>query len=571
MRNRVLILACLAVSCLAGAVGQAAQANQETAVTPDVAASIDAMLSGVYKAGEPGAAVIAVKDGRVVFRKGYGMGNLELDVPIKPEMVFRIGSVTKQFTAGAIMILAEQGLLTPQDDITRFLPDYPTRGQRITIEHLLTHTSGIRNYTNFPEWPSRMRLDLTLPALIDSFKSQPTEFGAGERFNYSNSGYILLGAIIEKASGQSYEDFLRRQIFEPLGMSHSYYGSTSPIIPSRVSGYDKQAGAFVNASYLSMTQPYAAGSLLSSVDDLARWDEALSTEKLLKKSSLERIFTPFKLTNGESTDYGYGWSIGAQDGFPLYEHGGGINGFLCHVMRMPENHVYVALLSNNASPTQVPGLLARRIAGLLIGRPVKDSVAIKLDTKVLEAYVGVYKAGREFRIITQEDGQLYSQRTGGPRFPIYPESETDFFFKNSLARLSFVKEPSGRVTQMIVEQNGKKEVAPRTDQTVPGTRHTVPVDLALYDLYVGRYEIEPDRILVIVREGDHLMAQATGQEKLEIFPESDDTFFLTEVDARITFVRDAEGKVTNLVLRQNGQETTAMRAAQAGHQAGPRP
>src|SRR5215216_3458781 len=189
----------------------------------DVISEIDALLQAAYQPNEPGAAVIALKDQQPVFRKGYGLANLELHVPITPDTVFRLASVTKQFTAVAILMLMEQGKLALQDPITRFLPDYPTHDHTITVEHLLTHTSGIRSYTDMPEWPPLWRKDFSVGELIDSFKDQPMQFAPGTRWAYNNSGYVLLGAIIEQLSGLSYAQFVQQHIFEPLGMRQSYY------------------------------------------------------------------------------------------------------------------------------------------------------------------------------------------------------------------------------------------------------------------------------------------------------------------------------------------------------------
>ncbi len=244
--------------------------------------TIDNLVRETYKPGEPGAAVIVVKDGRIIYRQGRDMANLELGVPIEPHMVFRIGSITKQFTAVATLILTEQGKLAIDDPVTRFLPDYPMQGHLITIEHLLSHTSGIKSYTDIPELWASSRNDFTVQQIIDSFKNRPMDFAPGEGWAYNNSGYVLLGAIIEKSSGLTYEQFIQQNIFDRLGMRHSYYDDPVRVIPHRVSGYSKGPNGYANATYLSMTLPYAGGALASTVDDLAIWDAALHTEQLVK-------------------------------------------------------------------------------------------------------------------------------------------------------------------------------------------------------------------------------------------------------------------------------------------------
>ncbi len=297
-----------------------------------------------------------VKDGQVVYRKAVGMASLELGVPLQPDMVFRLGSITKQFTAAAVMLLVEQGKIGLKDPIDKYLSGYPMQGHVITVEHLLTHTSGIQSYTDIPGWvTSRVMNEMTVQELVDGFKKEPMQFAPGEQYRYNNSGYVLLGAIIEKVSGKPYEAFVTEAIFKPLGMTGTYYGSNEPIIRKRAQGYTGPADKAANARYLSMTQPYAAGSLVSTVDDLARWDAALYTEALLKKPALEQMWTAFKLINGTSTNYGYGWGVSTLRGRRSIDHGGGIFGFSTYGLRVPDDRVYVAVLCNSDNPKTSPG------------------------------------------------------------------------------------------------------------------------------------------------------------------------------------------------------------------------
>ena len=272
------------------------------------------MLAEAYKPEAPGAAVIVSRDGETLIRRAYGMANLELGVRMRPEMVFRVGSVTKQFTAVAILMLVQEGKLALEDEIMAFLPGYPVQGRRITIEHLLTHTSGIKSYTALPTFPSFKRKSHKPAELIDLFKDEPFDFAPGEKFLYNNSGYVLLGAIIEAVTGLGYADFLRQRIFEPLGMSRTAYGYPGPIMPGRVPGYAWTGGGFQNADYLSMTVPYAGGALVSCVDDLARWNTALDAEEVLPREWLGRAWTRAKLSNGDPVDYGFGWAVSERHG-----------------------------------------------------------------------------------------------------------------------------------------------------------------------------------------------------------------------------------------------------------------
>ena len=308
--RRFVLAAAAPVLLLAAAV--LAAAGPET--KEDLAGRLDRIFAEAYPATGPGAAVIVVRSGKTVLRKGYGLANIELSVPVAPEMVFRIGSVTKQFTAAAILKLVEAGKLSLSDEIGRFLPDYPAPGRRITVEQLLNHTSGIRSLTGMPAWASHTREDWTPAQLIAFFQNEPLDFEPGTGWKYNNSGYVLLGAIIEKVSGKRYEDFLAETIFRPLGMERTRYGSDAPIIPGRVEGYQRTPGGIVNAPYLSMTQPYSAGALVSTVDDLARWQAALDRDGLLSAESRRRMWTPVTLPDGTGTRYGFGWESGATKG-----------------------------------------------------------------------------------------------------------------------------------------------------------------------------------------------------------------------------------------------------------------
>jgi D-alanyl-D-alanine carboxypeptidase len=216
------------------AVAAEARTSVDSALT-----GIDSMLTALYPAADPGAAILVARDGQVLMRKAYGAASVELGVPLRPEHVFRLGSITKQFTAVAVLMLVDEGRVSLDDEVTKYFPGYPTHGRRITVEHLLTHTSGIRSYTRMPTYVAGMRRDLTTDELIAVFRDQPMDFAPGESWNYNNSGYALLGGIIQKVSGMSYADFIRTRIFEPLGMRNSYYETASAIIPGRVPGYDR--------------------------------------------------------------------------------------------------------------------------------------------------------------------------------------------------------------------------------------------------------------------------------------------------------------------------------------------
>jgi CubicO group peptidase (beta-lactamase class C family) len=428
--------------------------------------NIDSFLKLKYKVDSPGTAVLAVKDGKVVYRKAVGMANMELGVPIKPDMVFRIGSITKHFTAAAIMMLVEEGKIKLDDEITKYLPKFPTKDTRITIHHLLNHTSGIKSYTSMKSFFKMMRKDMKVQEIINVSKNEQRDFKPGESWLYNNSGYIILGAIIEKVSGKSYEEFIDEKIFKPLNMNSSYYGSHSRIIPNRVAGYSAAKEGFQNAAYLSMRLPYAAGSLLSNVDDLWTWTKALHSGKVVSQKSFAAMTAPTTTTDGEKTDYGYGLSVEPIAGFKQVEHGGGINGFLTQIIYLPEQKVFVAVLNNCTGKLPVPSYVAQWITLLLCDKlPIERKAAV-LDTKILDEVVGFYKIDeRDTRIITREGNQLFWAWEGGPPQKLYGTKDLEFFYDNSFSYFTLERNKKGKVLNMISHRlSGETKIATKTNK-----------------------------------------------------------------------------------------------------------
>jgi CubicO group peptidase (beta-lactamase class C family) len=524
-----------------------------------LALKIDTLLDKTFKAGEPGAALLVKKDGRVMHRKGYGTADLELGIPIEPDMSFRLGSITKQFTAVSILMLEETGKLSVKDPIEKFLPDFPTQGRTITIENLLTHTSGVVDYTSLAEWLPLWRKDMSVSDIIGLFKDKPPDFAPGEHWKYSNSGYILLGAIIEKASGETYENFVQKNIFGPLGMKHSYYGSASRVLSRRIPGYGRDRSGFFNAPCISMTQPYAAGSLLSSVDDLALWNEALLANTLVKKESLERAWAPFKLNDGTSTGYGYGWSISDYQGHRLIEHGGGIMGFSTYGMLFPEDRALILLLTNSAIEDRAPAPFAEKIADLVLGIAPKELKAVPLGEKDLSPLLGVYADWEKTKIsISREGTKVFAQISGGAKREIVALSPLEFAYTDRPTRLAFEKNAAAEIVGLTVRgRSGMPDKFVRTAAPLPSERKVAAVDPKIYDRYIGEYTLTPEFILSVTVENGTLMAQATGQPKVQLFPESETSFFLKVVDAQVEFQVDQAGKVTGLVLTQGGQKIPA--------------
>lgn len=339
----------------------------------ELAQQIDQLLKKYAEYGQFNGSALVAEQGKPIYKKGFGMANMEWDIPNAPNTKHRLGSITKQFTAMLILQLAEQGKLKLDVPITTYLPDYPKgNGDQITIHHLLTHTSGIPNYTSFPNFFKDLSKNYYSPAdFVKQFSGMPLEFKPGEKFAYSNSGYFLLGYIIEKVSGKTYETCLQENIFTPLHMNDSGFDHSEKILKNRAAAYEKNGDGYVNAAYIDMNLPYAAGSMYSTVEDLYLWDQALYTEKLLPAKSRDLLFAHHIAARGGH--YGYGWSVAEADGIKpnakitITEHGGGINGFNTIISRITTDRNLVVLLNNTGGAPLDE--MNRAIRNILYGKP----------------------------------------------------------------------------------------------------------------------------------------------------------------------------------------------------------
>jgi len=548
---------CVAVLVLLGAPAVHAQeATKAAQAAQSIEAKLDASVGANYKPTEPGATVIVVKDGKTLLRKAYGIADTAGMQPMRPEMVLRLGSITKQFTAVAILMLLDEGKLALSDDITRFFPDYPTKGKKITVEHLLTHTSGIASYTSRQEYVLNMGRDMTVAQMIDSFKNEPLDFEPGSAYRYNNFGYFLLGAIIEKVSGMPYAKFLEQRIFVPLGMKDTAYEGFERSKTPHAAGHMPGAQGFEHSAPLSMTQPYAAGSLVSSVDDLARWDAAVSQGRLLKPASWQRALTPYTLSDGKSTGYGYGWQVGTLQGVPVVSHGGGINGFSTYALRVPEQKVFVAVLSNAEGGLANPGAVASKAAAIAIGKPFREFKEVALDAATLDRYVGVYEVEKGVTRTFRREGEvLVMQRSGRPPMRLKAFSQNGFYIPDGFDWFEFAQDGKGKAGSVTQYVDGKEMKQPRIGEA-PSERAAVKIANDAYDKRAGRYQLAPGFVLELSRDGDRYYAQATGQGKLEIFAASDTVFFARAVEAEVRF----DGADSSyLVLHQNGRQTRAPR------------
>lgn len=337
---------------------------QGTAVanTNEMINKIDNLLIEKFQPNDTGAVFLVAKDGVPIYRKAFGKANIELDVEMKTNNVFQIGSMTKQFTAVSILILHEQEKLDVNDKVAKFLPNYPN-GENITLHHLLTHTSGIKDFTKMKALWAVAKKDHSPQELVDFFKSAPVDFKPGEQFKYNNSGYALLGHIIELVSTETYEDFVEKYIFNAIGMNDSRYANDREVIPNRAYGYHNK-GKYTNRLMVSLSIPYSSGSLMSTADDMLIWQQAINKNLLVKQSTIDMALSKYTLNSGEQISYGYGWHLKDLNEVAIREHGGSVFGFKSMGVYIPSLNVYVIGLTNCDcnSPTQI----TRDIAALFI-------------------------------------------------------------------------------------------------------------------------------------------------------------------------------------------------------------
>ncbi len=545
-----LVLTSLIPLC-AQAPASATQAGAAAQAAPDVARMEQVIQSYVANKQFMGSVLVA-RGTDILLDKGYGFADLEWDIPNSPTTRFRLGSVTKQFTAASILLLEERGKLSVNDPVKKYMSDAPAAWDKITIFHLLTHTSGIPNFTSFPDYASKEPFPATPEQLVARFREKPLDFEPGEKFSYSNSGYVLLGYLIEKISGESYAKFVQENIFTPLGMKDSGYDSNSTIIARRAKGYMRGPEGPVHAGYIDMTIPLSAGGLYSTTEDLLRWEQGLFGGKLVSAASLE------KMTSAYKSDYAFGLLVHTTDGRKVIEHTGGIEGFNTIIRYFPEDKLMVVVLSNfNGPPTDIAGKLSTVAHG---GKVVliSERKEARVDPKLFDGYAGRYELAPGVVVtVTNEGNHLMAQLTGQPKFEVFAEGDRDYFYKVVDAQITFVPDGQGRATELILHQNGLDQHAKRMEGDVPKPKEhkEVAVDPRLFDGYVGSYQLTPNFILTVTREGDHLFVQATGQAKAEVFPESDRDFFYKVVDAQITFVTDSQGKATELILHQGGDHS----------------
>jgi CubicO group peptidase (beta-lactamase class C family) len=545
------------------------------------AARIDEYLTRAVKAGQFNGAALVAENGKVIYKKGLGLANMEWNVPNEADTKFRLASITKQFTAALILQLVDQGKLKLDGKISEYLPDYRKDvGDKVTIHHLLTHTSGIPSYTSLPKFmEDASRTPYTVAEFVKKYASGDLEYEPGAKFRYNNSGYFLLGAIIEKIHGKSYEQVIKENIFDPLGMKNSGYDHHNTILSKRASGYRKTPTGYVNAPYLDMSIPYAAGSLYSTVEDLYLWDQALYTDKVVSAKSREVMYKPF-LDN-----YAYGWNISkvtlaqSKEIINSIAHSGGIHGFATLLTRYPDHKHLIVLLDNTMQAGNL-GRINRDLTNIIYNQPYempKQSVAEVL-MKTFTERGDVAAIVRQYRELKATQAATYSfaeselntlgyQLVGAKKLKeaieifklnveAYPQAA------NAYDSLGEAYLTAGE--RELALENYRKAVAlnPQNSNAVAIIKNlenpAAKVDPAALDAYAGQYDVTGLGLLDVTKDGDKLVAAPPGQRQIELLSQGEHRFFAAAVNFHLTFVKDDKGQVTHALVRTpDGREIQA--------------
>ena len=534
------------------------------AVEPDFAAKAEAIVDAAYPATGPGGAAIVTEGGKVVYAGGSGMADIAKGHPITPDTVFRLGSITKQFAAAVVLQLVAEGKLSLDDPLTKFVPGYPEPGGHATVRQLLNHTSGIQSYTGIPGWMAsdKVHTPHTTAEMIAEFRDQPAEFAPGEKWNYNNSGYVLVGAVIEAVTGKPWYQAIAERITGPLGLTTIRYGGEEAATPAFATGYTSpDAGKFAPARAIDMSVPHAAGALIGTVGDLARWSNALHHGKVVPAPLYAQMIAPTALPGGKSEQYGFGLAQDALRGMPTITHSGGIFGFGTNALYIPERDLFVAVFTNSDSGIQPAGMPMLRLAAEAIGKPFPTFTAVEPDVAALEPMRGVYAiegAENATRLLFVRDGKLYTRRSGGSDGEVSAAGDNRFFYGPDSLNWFELKREDGGAWAMLMHQNGedKAERALRTGP-VPEVV-TVEVPREVLASYAGRYASPIAPVAVALRDDGVLTLAFGPQQPVALQATSESVFAAVGVDAQIEFSR-TDGKVTGLVLRQGGRELTATR------------
>jgi CubicO group peptidase (beta-lactamase class C family) len=540
-----------------------ASASPALAVPADFQAEADAYVKAAWPADGPGGAVIVTEHGRVVYAAGQGLADVDAKSAITPETVFRLGSITKQFSAAVLLQLVDEGKVSLDDRISKYLPGYPKPGADATIAQILNHTVGVQTYTEIPGFMTEANTSraYTTQQMIALFKDLPVQSQPGQAWAYNNSGYVLVGAVIEAVTGKPWHEAVEERIGRPLGLTSLRYGVSEASMPRMAKGYTAGDKGVALAQKIHMSVPHAAGALLGSAEDLAKWSDALHGGKVVGGPNYAKMIAPTKMPDGKTMPYGFGLFQERVRGRDSLGHGGGIFGFSTDSLYFPKDGLFIAVLTNSDQPATDPNVAIRRLAALALGNPYPAMTEIKADLASLAPLIGVYALpdGKSERRFFARDGQLYTLRSGASESKVFAAGGDRFFYgADSLNWFEMKRDSSGKHV-MEMHQNGADEAEKSLWKgPIPAETKAVAVARPVLERYIGSYASPIGLAKIAWGAGDALTIQLADQPVLALRPTSATDFGVVGVDARIVFhpAGDAIGK---LVLHQGGREMVAER------------
>lgn len=502
----------------------------------------------------PGVTVLVARGPQLLYKGARGMASIELGVPLQADHLLRIGSVTKQFAAAALLQQIDAGKARLDDPLSRFLPDYPN-GSKITLLQLLNHTSGVKSYTGIPGYMgSPIRRDLSTAELIKEFRDQPVDFAPGEKWAYNNSGYVLLGAVVEALSGKSWHEAIDEGLLKPAKITTVAYPDAQRLLKGMVQGYTvNDQRQVAPAGFLSMTQPHAAGALVANVEGLWRWNQALHGGQLLSAGSYQRMITP--QGPAESAHYGLGIGTGTLRGQPMLMHGGGIHGFVSTLNYLPRTQTTVVILRNSDGPGLSLDTVARKLAAFAVGEPFADPQAVAVPVEQLKTLEGVYaREGQPPRTLRVKDGALHNQRGGGSSVALVPLGKDRFAFPNSLAWLQVERGANGRAVALQLSNTGEDDAERWTRSgELPADLAFITLDAAQQQALVGDYASPQFALRVFVDAEGVLKGQAHGQPAFTLRASTPRRVHVPEVDATLEFSAEADRPQSATLLQGGGK------------------
>lgn len=530
------------------------------AIPADFKAKADALLREAYPAAGPGAAAIVTDEGKTVYEAGQGLADIEAKRAITPQTVFRIGSITKQFSAAIMLQLVAEGKVALDDRLSKFLPDFPKPGADATIAQLLNHTVGVQSYTGIPGWmvEKNTARTFTTDQMIAEFKDLPAPSRPGEKFAYNNSGYVLVGAVIEKVTGKPWHQAVEERIAGPLGLTTIRYGVFEGEMPNMAAGYTDTEGKVAPAQKIHMSVPHAAGALIGSVEDLAKWNHALHHGKVVRPDLYAQMIAPTVMPDGSSEDYGFGIAPREVRSRKAVGHGGGIFGFSTDSIYLPEEDLFVAVFANSDSPATDPGMVMMKLAALAAGDPFPTFDKVALDAKAVEPWVGLYKVKDAERRVFLREGKLYTQRTGGGELEAFAAGNGRYFYDGSLTWFELKRDAAGSPVIAMYQQGAAIPEMSVRSGPIPPEPKAAEVPRATLQSYVGTYTSAIGAFTVDLPPEGPMTVQLAGQKPLAMQAVSTTEFRTVGVDARILF-QGEDGKVIGLVLKQSGREMPAKR------------